>query len=80
MQRMLQIYKGKDKPLNDIKIFAENEKELETLIQTITISKDIEIEIGYWKMSCAYNKKAKRKTAEGKELPNPESIRTLEEK
>ena len=66
--------------MNDIKIFDKNEK-LETLIQTIRIySQDIGMEFGMKNYAMLIMKKEKRKTIEGIELSNQESIRILGEK
>ena len=62
--------------MEDIKIFAKNQKELETLIQTIRIyTQDIGMEFGIEK--CAMLVK---KITEGIELLSQEKIRTLGEK
>ena len=67
--------------MDDIKLFARNETELETLIQTIRIySQDIEIEFGIEKCAMLIMKSRKRQIMERKELPNQEGIRTLREK
>ena len=57
--------------MDDIKIFAQNEKEFEILIQTIRI---------YCQCvpTMLIMKRGKRETTEGRELPNQESIRTIE--
>ena len=62
-----------------IKLFAKNEKELKTLIQTIIYREDIGIEFDR-KMCFADNKKLKRETTEAIELSNQERIRMLGEK
>ena len=63
--------------LYDINIFAKNEKELETLVQTIRIySHDLRMEFGIGKCALLV-KKRKKEIAEGIELPNQEGIRTL---
>ena len=66
--------------MNDIKVFAKNERELEPLIQSIRIYiQDIGMRFG--KEICAMLKmKSGKKTKEGKEIFNQEFIRTLEEK
>ena len=67
--------------LDDIKIFAKNKKELETLIQTIRMyTQDIGMEFGTEKCTMLIIKKEKRETMEGIELPDQESIRTIGEK
>ena len=68
--------------MDDIKIYAKNEKELETFIQTIRIyGLDVEIEFGIEKFAMLTMKKKKiRETTEGIEQPNQKNIRTLGEK
>ena len=67
--------------MDDIKPFAINEKELETLIKTVTIfSQDIGIEFGIGKSSTLVIKSRKQHMTEAIELPNQEIIRTLVEK
>ena len=68
--------------MDDIKIFAKNEKELETLIQTIRIhSQSIKVEFKTEKCAILIIRKEKNKEekeiTKGIELPNQESIRTL---
>ena len=63
---------------DDIKVFAEKEKEIENLLWTIRIgSRDIEMEFEIEKCSMLILKSEKRITVEGVELLNEESIRTL---
>ena len=65
---------------DDIKFFAQNEKELETLIQTVRIySQDIGIEFGIEKSAMPVMKSGKRHVTEGVELPNQVVIRMLGE-
>ena len=53
--------------IDDIKLFAKNEKELETLIQEIRIlSEDIAIEFGIEKCAMIIMRNGKRNMAEGK--------------
>ena len=67
--------------INDIKILAKNEKELETLIQTIRIyNQDIGIEFDILKSGMVVMKSRKRKTAEGIELRHQENIKRWEKK
>ena len=67
--------------MNDIKIFTKHEKELMTQIQTIRIySQDIGMEFSIEKYAMLIMKSGKRKTAERRELPNQENIKTLGEK
>ncbi len=57
--------------MDDIKLFAKNEKELETLIQTIRIySQDIGMEFGIEKCAMLIMKSGKRHRMEGIELSN----------
>ena len=65
----------------DIKLFANNEKELETVILAIRIlGKNIKMEFGIEKCTMLIMKNGKRETVEGIELPNQECIKTLREK
>ena len=67
--------------MDDIKLFAKNEKELETLIQIVRIySQDIGMEFGLEKGAIPVMKSSKRHMTEGVELANQEKIRTLGEK
>ena len=64
--------------MNGIKRFSKNEKELETLIQTVRIySQDIGMEFGIEKCALIVMKRGKQVMAEGVELPNQVVIRTL---
>ena len=66
---------------NDIKLFAKNEKELETLKHAVRIyNQDIGIEFGIEKGAALEMKSGKRHLIDGMELPNQEKIRTLREK
>ena len=77
----LQIYKITKKIFDNIKLFAENEKEMECLIQTIEIySQDVGMEFDIDACTMFIVKREKRKIMEGIKLPNQERIRTLEEK
>ena len=71
--------------MDDIKIFAKNKKELETLPQNINLfNQDIGMEL-IWKMHDVYNekekkeKKVKTETTERIDMSNQESIGALEE-
>ena len=67
--------------MDDIKLFAKTEKELETLIQAVRIySQDIGMEFGIEKCAMLIMKCGKRHMTEGIELLNQEKIRTLGEK
>ena len=66
--------------MDDIKLFAKNEKELETLIHTVRIySQDIGMEFGIEKCALLVIKSGKRHLTDGIELPNQDKIRTLAE-
>ena len=66
--------------MDELKLFAKNEKELETLIHTIRIySQDIGMEFGIEKCALLVMKRGKRHLTDGIELPNQEKIRTLAE-
>ena len=64
-----------------IKLFAKNEKKLETLIEVVRIyNQDIGIEWGIEKCGMLIIKSRKRQRTKGIELPNQGKIRTLGEK
>ena len=66
--------------MDDIKLFAKNEKELETLIHAVRIySQDIGMEFGVEKCAMLVMKSGKRHMTDEMELPNHHRIRTLEE-
>ena len=66
--------------MDDIKLFAKNEKELENLIHTVWIySQDIGMEFGIEKCALLVMKSGKRHLTDGIELPNQDKIRTLVE-
>ena len=66
--------------MDDIKLFAKNERELETLIHAVRIySQDIGMEFGIEKCAMLVMKTGKRHKSEGMELPNHDRIRTFEE-
>ena len=63
--------------MDDIKLFAKNEKELETLIHAVRIySQDIGMEFGMEKCAMLVMKSGKRHMTDGMELPNHVRIRT----
>ena len=67
--------------MDDIKVFAKKEKELETLMQTVRIySQDIGIEFGIEECVILVTKSGKRHIKEGVELPKQLVIRTFGEK
>ena len=66
--------------MDDIKLFAKNEKELETIIHAVRIySQDIGMEFGIEKCAMFVMKSGKRHLMDGMELPNQDKIRTLVE-
>ena len=66
--------------VDGIKLFAKNEKELETLIHAVRIySQDIGMEFGIEKCAMLVMKSGKRHMTDGMELPNHDKIRTLGE-
>ena len=66
--------------MDNIKLFAKNEKELETLIHAVRIySQDIGMEFGIEKCTLLVMKSGKRHLTDGIELLNHEKIRTLAE-
>ena len=66
--------------MNDFKLFAKNEKELETLIHAVRIYRqDIGMEFGVEKCVMLVMKIGKRHMTDGMEQPNHDKIRTLGE-
>ena len=66
--------------MDDIKLFAKKEKELETIIHTVRIySQDIEMKSGIEKCAMLVMKSGKRHRTDRIELPNQDKIRTLAE-
>ena len=66
--------------MDDIKLFAKNEKVLETLIQAVRIySQDIGMEFGIEKCAMLVMKSGKRHMTDVMELPKQDRTRTLEE-
>ena len=64
--------------MDDIKLFAKNEKELETLIHAIRIySQEIGMEFGTEKSAMLVMKSGKRHQTDGMEHPNQVKVRTL---
>ena len=67
--------------MDDIKLFAKNEKELKTLIYAVRIYlQDIGVEFGIEKCARLVMKSGKRYLTDGMELLNQDKIRTLGEK
>ena len=66
--------------MDDIKLFAKNEKEMETLIHAVRIySQSMGMELGMKKYAMFVMKSGKRHMTDGIELPNHDKIRTLGE-
>ena len=85
MQRKRQIFKvaatDKSSDVRDIKIFAKNKNQLESLKCIIRIySQDIGMGLNIEKYSIFIMKKVKRETTEGKELPNRKLSEYLKKK
>ena len=67
--------------MDDIKLLAKNEKELETLIHAVRIySQDMGMEFGIKKCAMLVRKSGKRHLTDGMELQSQYKIRTLGEK
>ena len=67
--------------MDDIKLFAKNEKELENLIHAVRIyCHDIGMEFGIEKCPMLVMKNGKRYLTDEMELPNQGKIRSLTEK
>ena len=67
--------------MDDIKLFAQNKREMETLIKAETVySRDIGIEFGIEKCAMQIMKSGKRYITDGTKLTNQEKIRTVIEK
>ena len=65
--------------MEDIKIFAKNEKELETQIKTIKIfSQDVKIELAIENCAMLIMRNGKTQIRERIELPKSRRIRSLE--
>ena len=65
--------------MDDIKLFAKNEKELETLIHAVRIyNQDIGMEFGIEKCAMLLMKSGKQHMTDRMELPHHVKIRTLE--
>ena len=66
--------------MDDVKLSAKNEKELEILKHTVRIySQDIGMEFGIEKCALLVMKSGKRHLIDEIDLPNPDKIRTLTE-
>ena len=66
--------------MDDSKLLAKNEKELETLIHTVRIYiQEIGMEFGIEKCAMLVMKSSKRQVTDGIKIPNRDKIRTLGE-
>ena len=66
--------------MDDIKLFAKNEKELETLIHTVRIySREIGMEFGIEKCAMLVMRSGKRQLTDGMELPKKDKKKTVAE-
>ena len=66
--------------MDDLKLYAKNEKELDSLVQTVRVfSNDIGMQFGLDKCAVLMMKRGKIIKSEGIELPNDEKIRSLKE-
>ena len=66
--------------MDDIKLFAKNEKELKALIHALRIySQNIGMEFGKEKCAILVTKSGKRHLTDGMEQPNQDTIRTFVE-
>ena len=64
--------------MDDIKLLAKNEEELESLIHEVRIyTQDIGMEFGIEKYTLLVMKSGKRHLTDGMEVPNQDKIRTL---
>ena len=78
---------GKNRPkvnhllyMDDLKLYAKDKKELDTLIQTVRVfSKDIGMDFGIEKCAMIQMKRGKFVMSEGIELPNGKKIRSLDD-
>ena len=67
--------------MDDIKLFAKNEKELGTLLHAVRIyNQDIGMGFGIEKCAMLVMKSGKQHMTDGMELPNHERIRALEKR
>ena len=67
--------------MDEIKLFAKNEKELETLIHKVRIySRDIRMEFGIEKCAMLVLKSSKQQQTDGMELPNQDKWQTTDDR
>ena len=66
--------------MDELKLYAENEKELDSLVQTVKVfSKDIGMDFGIEKCSMLVIKRGKKTTSDGIKLPDNIVIKSLKE-
>ena len=78
---------GKERPkvnhllfMDDLKLFGKSSKEIDSLIRTVFVfSQDIQIEFGVKKCGVVIIKRGKVVTSDGIQLPNGESIKTVDD-
>ena len=67
--------------MDDLKLFAKNEEQLESLIHTVRIfSDDIRMEFGLSKCALLVMKRGRFERSEGIEMPNAEIMKSIEER
>jgi hypothetical protein len=66
--------------VDDLKLYAKNVKELDSLLQTVrVISEDIAMEFGIQKCAMVVMRRGRMVESKGIDLPNEETIKVLEE-
>ena len=66
--------------MDDLKLYAKNEKELDSLVQTVKVfSKDIGMDFGVEKSAMLVMKRGKKTTSDGIKLPDNIVIKSLKE-
>lgn len=66
--------------MDDLKLFAENEDQIESLVNTAKFfSKDIEMELGFPKYGVSIMKKEKAVKIEGMNMPDGKTMKNIEE-
>ena len=66
--------------MDDIKLFGKNERDIETLVQTVaSVTRDMKMEFGVQKCGILNIKRGKVSNSEGITLPNLETIGEIEE-
>ena len=67
--------------MDDLKLYAKNEKELDSLVQTVRVfSRDIRMNFGIEKCSMLIMKRGQNTKSEGIKLPNYIVIKSLKER